>query len=71
MIIMIHNLLYTIKDEYSNILNSIELNYNNLLLLNNSNLLKLVYFNKIEEKEVKNELKNVNKLLISIFNFNQ
>ena len=36
-----YDLLYTIKDDYNNIYNSIEIDYNNILILNNFNILKI------------------------------
>ena len=37
-----YNLLYTIKDQNSDIYNSIEIDYNNILMINNFNLLKII-----------------------------
>ena len=59
-----YNLLYEIKDEYSNIHDIVEIDYNNILILNNTNLLKIANFNKREDNEINIELKDITNLLI-------
>ena len=60
-----YDLLYTITDDSNNINNSVEIDYNNILILNNFNIIKSIYFNKGEDKKIKNEIKDITNLLIS------
>ena len=60
-----YNLLCAIKDQNSDIYNSIEIDYNNILMINNFNLLKLICLNKRENNEIISEIKEVTDLLIS------
>ena len=59
-----YNLLYTIKDEFSNIYNSIDIYDDSILMLNNISKLKLVSFDKREDNEINEEHKDISNLLI-------
>ena len=59
-----YNLLYTVKDEFSNIYNSIDIYDNSILMLNNISKLKLVSFDKREDNEINEEHKDISNLLI-------
>ena len=61
-----HENLYSIKYEQNNISSSIELDNNNILSLTASNNLILINLNKNENNEIKNEIKDINHLLIGI-----
>ena len=59
-----YNVLYTVNDEYNNIYTSIGIDYNNILTLDTFNNLKLIFLNTAEDKETKNESKDVTDILI-------
>ena len=58
-----YELLYTLKDEYSNIYNSIEID-NKILMLDNFNNIKLINLQKEDNKIIKYETKNITSSLI-------
>ena len=60
----LHENLYSIKYEFNNISSCIELDNNNILSLTASNNLILINLNKNENNEIKNDIKNINHLLI-------
>jgi hypothetical protein len=59
-----HAKLYTIKDDNNNISNSIELDYNSILLLTATNTIKLVTINKNQSQKIIDEKKEINNLLV-------
>ena len=59
-----YEVLYNIRDESSNIYNSIDIDYNNILMLTNFDLLKLIVLNTGEDKEITIELKDITNLII-------
>ena len=59
-----HAKLYTIKDDNNNISNSIELDYNSILLLTATNTIKLVTINKNKSQKIIDEKKKINNLLV-------
>ena len=61
-----YDVLYKIKDEYSNIYDSIEIDYNNILILTNFNKVKLIFLNTGEDKEIISEFKDITNLIIHI-----
>ena len=59
-----YKVLHVIMDEGNHIYFTIELNYNNILILNHLNELHLVTFNK-EDNKINDDMKEVTHLLIS------
>ena len=59
-----YNLLYTIKDENNRIYTSIDIDFNNIMILDSSNEIKLINFTTKENDEPKNELKYITSFLI-------
>ena len=60
-----YNLLYTIKDENNHIYYSIDIDFNNIMILDSSNEIKLINFITKQNNEQKNELNDITDLLIS------
>ena len=62
----VHENLYSLKYEQNNISSSIELDNNNILSLTTSNNLILINLNKNENNEIKNDIKDINHLIVGI-----